>query len=71
MIIDWLHIQSKRENINFRIKKSSIFHVNQIYKLEPCLAISLEIATRSGRGFSLEYRNFKMTVLQSLSYCIT
>ena len=37
MIIGRLHIQSKRKNINFRIKRSSVFLVNQIYELEPCL----------------------------------
>ena len=26
----WLHIQSKREKMNFRIKRSSIFLVHQI-----------------------------------------
>ena len=41
-------IQSKRENVNFRIKKSSIFLVYQICELEPRLAISFQIATQSG-----------------------
>ena len=42
MIIVRVRIQSKRENINFRIKRFSIFLVNQTYELEPCLAIPLE-----------------------------
>ena len=61
MIIGRLRIQSKRKNINFRIKRSSIFLVNQLYELEPCLAISLEIATQYGQEFSLKNRQFKMT----------
>ena len=55
MIIGRLRIHSKRENINFRIKRSIIFLVNQPYELEPCLAISLEImrASLSGEEFKL------------------
>ena len=44
MIIGRLLIQSWKKNVNFRIKRSSIFLVNQKSELEPCLAISLEIA---------------------------
>ena len=51
------------ENINFKIERSSIFLVNQTFKLEPCLAISLEIATQYGQEFSFESRQFKMTAL--------
>ena len=57
MIDGRLRIQSKRENINIRIKRSSVFLENQIYDLEPCLAISLEIATQSGQEFSLKVNN--------------
>ena len=63
MIIGRLRIQSDRENINFRIKRSSILLLNQAKELEPFLAISLEIATQSGKEFSLENRQFKMTAL--------
>ena len=34
-------INQSWEKINFRIKRSSMFFVNQKYELEPCLAISL------------------------------
>ena len=60
MIIGRLRIQSDRENINFRIKRSSILLLNQAKELEPFLAISLEIATQSGQEFSLKNRQFKM-----------
>ena len=46
MIIGRLRIQSKRENINFRIRRSSIFLVNQICGLEPCLAISPRVESQ-------------------------
>ena len=61
MIIAWLCAQSKWENINFRTKRFSILLVNQIYELEPSLAIYLEIATQSGQEFSLKNycANFK------------
>ena len=39
---------------------------NQIYELEPRLAISLKIATQSGREFSLKNRHFKMTARWTL-----
>ena len=67
MIIGRLRIQYKRENINFRIKISSIFLVNQIYELEPCLAISLEKAPQSGLEFSLRDRQFNMTAQKGLA----
>ena len=51
MVIGRLGIQSKRENIDFRIRRSSIFLVKQICELEPCLAISFEIATPSGQDW--------------------
>ena len=63
MIIGRLLIQFKRGNINFRIKRSSIVLVSQILELEPCLAVSPEIATQSGRELSLKNRRFKMTAL--------
>ena len=53
----WKVMHSKREKINFRIKRSSIFLVNQIYELELCQAISVEIATQSGQEFSLKTAN--------------
>ena len=56
-------MQSKRDNVNFRIERYSIFLVNQIYELEVCLAKSLEIATQFGQEFSLKNRQFKMTAL--------
>ena len=62
MIIGRLRIQSKRENMNFRIKRSSMFPVNQIYELESCVAISLEIVTQFGKEFSHKNRQFKITV---------
>ena len=62
MVIGSLHIQSKKENINFRIKRTSIFLVNKIHDLEPCLAISLEIASQSGQEFSPKNGQLKMTV---------
>ena len=46
-------IQSKREKINIRINRTNIFLVNQIYKLGPYVAITLEISTQSGQEFSL------------------
>ena len=63
MIIGWLRIQSKRENIDSRIKRSSIFLVNLLYELEPCLTTSHEIATQSGHEFSLKNRQFKMAAV--------
>ena len=45
MIIGRLRMHFKRENINFRIKRSRIFLLNQIYELEPCLAIPLGMNT--------------------------
>ena len=63
MIIGMLREQHNRENINFRIKRSSIFLVNQIYELEPCLAMSLEFATESGQECGLKNNQFKMTVI--------
>ena len=63
MIIGMLREQHNRENINFRIKRSSIFLVNQIYELEPCLAMSLECATESGQECGLKNNQFKMTVI--------
>ena len=61
MIIGRLRVQSKRENINFMIKRASIFLVNQTHELGPCVAISLKIVTQSGQEFSLNIRQFKMT----------
>ena len=58
-----IRIYCQRENIDFRIKRSSIILVNQIYELETCLAISLEIATQSRQELSLKNRRFKMTAL--------
>ena len=66
MIIGRLRLQFKSENSNFRIKRSSIFLVNQIYELEPCLEISLEIATQSGQEFSLKNSQYKMTARKCL-----
>ena len=43
----------------FRIKRFSIFLVNQIYELEPCLAISFEITTQSGQEISLKAANLE------------
>ena len=59
MIIGRFWVQSKRENIHYRIKRSNIFLENQIYELEPCLAISLEITTQFGQEFGLKSRQFK------------
>ena len=63
MIIRRLRIQFKRENINIRIKRSSIlfFHVNQIkiYDFKPCLAISLEIAIPSDQEFCFKTATLK------------
>ena len=60
MIIGSEHIQSKREYITFRIKRSSIFLFNNItYEIEPYLAISLGIETLSGQEFSLKTANSK------------
>ena len=65
-ILNWqfcvkLRIHSKRENINFRVRRSSIFLVNQMYELKLCLARSLETATRSGQESNLKNRQFKIT----------
>ena len=49
--------------VDFRIKRFSIFIVNQIYELEPSLAISLEIVTQSNHEFSLKNRQFIMKAL--------
>ena len=49
-------MQSKRGNIYFMIKRSTNFLVNQIYELELCLAISLEIASQSKLELSLKNR---------------
>ena len=38
--------------------------MNQIYGLELCKAISVEVATQSGQELSLKNRQFKMTALQ-------
>ena len=63
MITERLYIQYKRENITFRIRRSSILVMNQVYELEPFLAISHERATQFGHEFSLKNRQFKMTAL--------
>ena len=63
MIIVRFHIQYKRENINIRIKRSSILLVNQIYELEQILAITHVIATQFGHEFSLKKRQFKRTAM--------
>ena len=47
MIIGRIGIQFKRENSNFNIKRSNIFHVNQKSESEPYLATSLEIRIQS------------------------
>ena len=65
IIIGRLRIQFKREIIYSGIKRSTIFLVNPIYELEPCLAISFEIATQSGQEFSLKNRQFKMRALNN------
>ena len=57
MIIRGFRIQFYINNIDFIIKGSSIFLVNQKSELEPCVAISLEIATQSGQEFSLKTAN--------------
>ena len=54
MILGKLRIQFKRENIYFRIKGSSIFLVHSNSELEPCLAISHEIATQSSQELNLK-----------------
>ena len=65
MIIGRLRIQTKRENVNFGIKRSCVFLVNQKYELEPCPVISLEITKQSGQEFDHKNRQFKMTALYS------
>ena len=62
MIYGRLRTQSKRQNINFEIKRSIIFLVNQMYELEPCLVISLVIATQFGQ--ELRFKNEKF-----IRYC--
>ena len=69
----WL---SKRNNVGFRIKKFSVFLVNQKMELKPCLAISLKIATQSAQAFSLKkafmtimLTIFMMTVVLCGSWC--
>ena len=57
-----LHIQVKRENSNFRIKMSCIFLVNHKSELEPCMALSLQTKTYSGREFSLKNHKFIIQV---------
>ena len=57
MLIRGFCIQFYINNIDFIIKGSSIFLVNQKSELEPCVAISLEIATQSGQEFSLKTAN--------------
>ena len=68
MIIGRSRIQFKRENINNRIRRSNIFFVNQKYELEPCPAISFEIATQYGQEFSLKICQF---IIRALWYDIT
>ena len=63
MIIGRLRIQTKRENVNFGIKRSCVFLVNQKYELEPCLTIYLEKATQSGHELSLKNCLFKTTAV--------
>ena len=60
-----LRIQFKGENIDFRIKRCTIFLVNQVFEFKPCLAISLKIATQSGQEFSLKNGLLKMTAVFS------
>ena len=64
MINSRLHIQSM-EKIDLRIKKSSIFLVNQSYELdlELSLIISLEIARQFGQEFNVKNHQLKMTAL--------
>ena len=52
MIIRGFRIQFNINNINFIIKGSSMFLVNQKSELEPCVAISLEIATHLVRNLT-------------------
>ena len=50
------------ENINCKIKGSSIFLVNQTSDLEPCLVMSPQIVSKSGKEFSLKNRQFIIRV---------
>ena len=59
MIVGMLRIQSKRENIDLKIKRSSIFFVNKIWNI-PCQATSLEIETQSDQQFSLKNLQLKI-----------
>ena len=58
MTIGRLYMQLERENINFRIKRSSIILVNQRSELKSCLALSFKTATQSGQEFSLKNHQF-------------
>ena len=59
------HTVQEGGQINVIIKRSRIFLVSQQPELEPCLAISLEIATQSGLDLILKNHRFKMTALYS------
>ena len=50
-------------DINFWMKRSSIFLVNQINEQEPCLAISVEIPKQSGQELSLKPRTANLKCL--------
>ena len=63
-----LCIQFKRNKINFRIKRSNIFLLNQNTEIDPCLAISVEKATQSAQELSLKNRQFKVTVVLITSF---
>ena len=58
MTIGRLYMQLETENINFRIKRSSIILVNQRSELKSCLALSFKTATQSGQEFSLKNHQF-------------
>ena len=64
MIIRRLRIQFRRKDINFRIKRSSIFLVIQKSVSDTSLAISLEITTQSGEEFRLKNRQIIIRALQ-------